>query len=62
MIRKVTNDNVNEVMEMCFKKFKKTESCNVTDDPDKGQDNYARNPTALIGSALTDGELKKIDK
>ena len=37
MIRKVTNENVNDVMEMCFRKFKKMEYCKVPSDPDKGK-------------------------
>ena len=49
MIRKVTNENVNEVMEMCFKKFKKMESCNVPDDPDKGH--YSLTPRIFGTSA-----------
>lgn len=51
MIRKVTNENVNEVMEMCFKKFKKMEYCKVPDDPDKGQYTLTPRPK-LIGCEL----------
>lgn len=57
MIRKVTNENVNEVMDMCFKKFKKMESCNVPDDPDKGQYTLTPRPRLIYGVLCYDESL-----
>ena len=56
---KESNENVNEVMDICFKKFKKMESYNVLDDPDKGQYSLTHRPKLICGVPYYDKSLIK---